>query len=98
MVYLPPPPPRPPRDIVEITRLIEKYEPNFRRWCDSPERGGCACMGCVRWPAYDTLPYRGDPEGKPFPNPDDQLTREEVAIYRASPHAKVGERRSPTDP
>lgn len=70
------------RDLSEIKRLIEVYPPRFRRWCDSPERGGCACMGCVRWPAPSTV--SGDPEGKSFPNPADRLTKEEVELYRAS--------------
>jgi hypothetical protein len=66
----------------EIARLIEVYPPNWRRWCDWPEKGGCACMGCLRQPAPSTV--RGDPEGKPFPNPADRLTREEVAFYNTT--------------
>ena len=69
------------RDIHEITRLIEVYPLRWRRWCDAPENGGCACMGCVRVPAPTTV--RGDPEGQPFPNPADRLTREEVMLYLA---------------
>jgi len=63
-------------------RLIEVYPASWRRWCDSPENGGCACTGCVRWPAPSTV--RGDPEGQPFPNPDDMLTRDEVEVYLAA--------------
>ena len=70
------------RPIEEIKRLIEMYPPRFRRWCDTPENGGCACMGCVRWPAPSTV--RGDPEGKPFPNPEDALTKEEVEAWAAT--------------
>lgn len=77
-----PNPDHPPRSLEEIKRRIELYPSEFRRWCDAPERGGCACMGCVRWPAPSTV--YGDPEGKPFPNPDDRLSKEEVAIYRAN--------------
>lgn len=81
-------PPKPlqttPRPLAEIKRLIEMYEPECRRWCDAPERGGCACMGCVRWPAFSTLRPARDPEGTPFPNPADQLMREEVEIYLAA--------------
>jgi hypothetical protein len=67
------------RDIDEITKLIEVYPTRFRRWCDGPERGGCGCTGCVRWPAPATV--QGDPEGKPFPKPADRLTKEEVEAY-----------------
>jgi hypothetical protein len=70
------------RDLSEIRRLIEVYPVQWRRWCDAPEQGGCACMGCVRWPAPSTV--RGDPEGKAFPNPEDRLTRDEVAAYESS--------------
>lgn len=69
------------RTLAEITRLIEVYPPRWRRWCDGPERDGCACMGCVRVPAPSTV--RGDPEGKPFLNPADRLTEAEVAAYLA---------------
>jgi hypothetical protein len=68
------------RPLAEITRLIEIYPPEWRRWCSSPENGGCACRGCVRVPAPSTV--RGDPEYHAFPNPDDRLTAEEVAAYR----------------
>lgn len=68
-----------PRSLEEIARLIEVYPPSWRRWCDGPENGGCACLGCVRVPAPSTVP--GDPEYYPFPNPTDRLTREEVALY-----------------
>jgi len=81
MVYLPPPKPAPPRSLAVITRLIEVYPPEWRRWCDGPERGGCACMGCVRWPAPTTVSR--DPEGAAFPNPSDQLSKQEVELYRA---------------
>jgi hypothetical protein len=70
------------RELSEVRRLIEVYPPEWRRWCDAPERGGCACMGCVRQPAPSTV--RGDPEGQPFPNPTDRLTREEVMRYSLS--------------
>ncbi len=66
----------------EIKRLIEVYPPRFRRWCDLEKYGPCACMGCVRWPAPSTV--SGDPEGKPFPNPDDRLTKEDVEAYMAA--------------
>lgn len=82
MVYLPPPKPAPPRSLQVIARLIDVYPPEFRRWCDAPEEGGCACNGCVRWPAPSTV--RRDPEGMPFPNPGDQLSKEEVELYLAS--------------
>ena len=68
------------RPIAEITRLIEVYPVGWRRWCDGPERGGCACLGCVRVPAPSTV--RGDPEYCAFPNPADRLTRDEVERYR----------------
>lgn len=67
------------RDLEEIKRLIEVYPPKFRCWCDGLWRGGCACTGCVIHPAPSTV--RGDPEGKPFPNPADRLNKEEVEIY-----------------
>lgn len=70
------------RDLKTITRLITIYPPEWRRWCTGPDRGGCACMGCVRVPAPSTV--RGDPEGQPFPNPSEALTQEEVAVYLAS--------------
>lgn len=79
------------RDLTEIMRLIENYPPSWRRWCDGPWSGGCACMGCVHWPAPSTV--RGDPEGQAFPNPGDRLTREEVEIYLASLPSKVSEGR-----
>jgi hypothetical protein len=72
------------RSLDEITRLIEAYPPSFRRWCDGPENGGCACLGCVRWPSPFTV--RGDPEGQPFPNPSDRLTKAEVALYKDQSH------------
>ena len=71
--------PGPTRSLAEITRLIEVYPPEFRRWCDSPERRGCACLGCVRHPAPSTV--RRDPEYCEWPNPEDALTAKEVAIY-----------------
>lgn len=70
--------PLPDKSPEEIKRLIEIYPPSWR-WCDAPERGGCGCCGCVRWPAPSTV--RCDPEGKKFPNPNDRLTREEVESY-----------------
>ncbi len=72
---------QPMRDLKAITRLITVYPPEWRRWCSAPETGGCACNGCVRQPAPSTV--RGDPEGKPFPNPSDRLTEEEVSAYLA---------------
>ena len=71
------------RPLEEIRRIIERYPPEDRRWCDGPERGGCACMGCVRNPPPCDYPGR-DPECKPFLRPGDVLTKEEVALYRAS--------------
>jgi hypothetical protein len=71
-----------PRSLDEITRLIEMYPTNWRRWCNGPETGGCACMGCVRQPAPSTV--RGDPERQPWPNERDALNEREVAIYHAS--------------
>ena len=73
------PPRQTPRPIDEITRLIEMYPPEYRRWCSAPERGGCACMGCVRHPAHSTV--RGDPEYRAWPNPDDALSHAEVELY-----------------
>jgi hypothetical protein len=70
------------KDLNTITRLITIYPRDWRRWCNGPERGGCACMGCVRVPAPSTV--RGDPEYQPFPNPEDRLTEEEVGVYLAS--------------
>lgn len=70
------------RSLDEITRLIEVYPPRWRRWCDAPENGGCACLGCVRVPAPSTV--RGDPEYQPFPNPSDALSMDEVELYRQS--------------
>lgn len=75
------------RTIEEITRLIEVYPPEWRRWCSGPEIGGCACLGCVRVPAPST--GRGDPEHCHFPNPADRLTEAEVERYLAA--AKAGE-------
>ncbi len=72
----------PPRPIDEITRLIEIYPPKWRRWCSSPEQGGCACLGCVRQPAPSTV--RGDPEYREWPDERDALTQEEVAFYHAA--------------
>jgi len=69
------------RSLDVITQLIEVYPPEWRRWC-KPGHGGCACMGCVLWPAPSTV--RGDPEGKRFPNPADELTEEEVTLYLES--------------
>lgn len=80
MPLCPPEPQGPPRSLEEITRLIEVYPPEFRRWCDPGE--GCACMGCLNWPAPSTI--LGDPEGKPFPNPSDRLSKVEFEIYTAS--------------
>jgi hypothetical protein len=77
------------RSLDEVTRLIEVYPSSWRRWCDAPERGGCACLGCVRVPAPSTV--RGDPEGKPFPNPTDRLTRDEVELYHAATTTKPEE-------
>lgn len=71
----------------EVKRLIEIYPASWRRWCSAPERGGCMCMGCVRCPAPSTV--SGDPEGKPFPNPSDRLTKEEVEVYLASQGAQT---------
>jgi hypothetical protein len=70
------------RSLAEITRLIEVYPPDWRRWCSAPEYGGCACLGCLRWPAPSTV--RCDPEGAAFPNPADALTKDEVALYETS--------------
>jgi len=67
------------RDVKEIRRLMQVYPVKWRRWCDAPEHGGCACLGCVRQPAPSTV--HGDPEGQPFPNPSDRLTREEVKLW-----------------
>lgn len=67
------------RELSEIRRLVEVYPAKFRRWCDAPEQGGCFCMGCVRWPAPSTV--LGDPEGKRFPNPTDELTKEEFEAW-----------------
>jgi hypothetical protein len=67
------------RNLDEITRLIEVYPPSWRRWCPWREKGGCACVGCVRVPAPSTV--RGDPERRPFPNPADKLTEAEVELY-----------------
>lgn len=78
-IVYPPTPPNRVRPLGTIRRLIEKYPPNFRRWCDNPENGGCACMGCLRWPSPFTVSR--DPEGAAFPNPEDQLSREEVDLY-----------------
>lgn len=76
------PPPRfdPPRSLDVVTAIVEKYPPKFRRWCEPGE--GCACMGCVRWPPQSTV--RGDPEGKLFTDPDDQLSKEEFAMWKAA--------------
>ncbi len=70
----------PPRDIAEVRRIIERYPPKFRRWCDGPWQGGCACMGCVLWPPPCDYPGR-DTEGRAFRKPEDRLTREEVKLY-----------------
>lgn len=67
------------RALSEIKRLIEIYPVEWRRWCDGLEQEGCACRGCVRWPAPSTV--HGDPEGQLFPNPSDELTRAEVELY-----------------
>lgn len=72
-------PPGSPRSLPEIVRLMEVYPIEWRRWCAGPERGGCACLGCVRQPAPSTVRY--DPEYCEWPNPADALTPEEVAIY-----------------
>lgn len=71
------------KTLEEITRIVEKYPASWRRWCDAPESGGCACMGCVRNPAPAMLPGVGDTEGWPFPNPNERLTREEMMLYLA---------------
>lgn len=71
-----------PRPIEEIARLIEVYPPEWRRWCSSPERGGCACVGCVRQPAPSTV--RGDPEYREWPDERDALIEQEVAMYLAA--------------
>lgn len=71
-----------PRPLEEIIRLIEIYPPDWRRWCDGPERGGCACLGCVRQPAPATV--RGDPEYREWPNEADALNKDEVRIYTAA--------------
>lgn len=68
-----------PRTPEEIKRLIEMYPAGWRRWCSWPERGGCACLGCVRQPAPGTV--RGDPEYAAWPNEADALTEQEVDIY-----------------
>jgi hypothetical protein len=70
------------RSLEEISRLIEIYPPTWRRWCDGPECGGCACIGCVRVPAPSTV--NRDPEYCDFPNPADRLTKEEVEFYTES--------------
>lgn len=72
--------PATPRALPEIKRLIEVYPPDWRRWCDGPWQGGCACVGCVLHPAPSTV--RGDPEGRAFPNPEDRLSKAEVEIYK----------------
>ena len=69
----------PEKSFETIKRLMEAYPVSARRWCKAPEEGGCACVGCVRWPAPSTV--RGDPEGRAFPNPEDRLTEEEVKRY-----------------
>lgn len=71
-----------PRPLAEITALIEAYPESWRRWCDGPERMGCACIGCVRQPAPSTV--RGDPEHARWPNEADALSQEEVGIYMAN--------------
>lgn len=63
----------------EVKRLIEIYPVEWRRWCYAIENGGCACVGCVRHPSPTTV--RGDPEYVRFPNPTDQLTKDEVEHY-----------------
>jgi hypothetical protein len=60
----------------EILRIVERYPPDWRRWCDGPENGGCACSGCVRTP-----PPIADP-GHPFLNPEDRLTRADMQLYQ----------------
>ena len=72
------------RTLKEITRLIEVYPPKWRRYCDCPENGGCACLGCVRVPAPSTV--RGDPEWyfHEFQSDPDRLTKEEVERYAQS--------------
>ncbi len=70
-----------PRPLEEITRLIEVYPPDWRRWCDGPEHGGCACLGCVRQPAPSAVPGR-DPEYASWPDERDALIEQEVRIYR----------------
>lgn len=75
------------RPLAEITRLIEMYEPDFRRWCASPENGGCWCSGCVRHPPYKVV--GGDPEYRPWPDEADALNAAEVALYRKAKRRKA---------
>ena len=76
-----------PRSIGEITVLIEQYPESWRRWCNAPANGGCACLGCVRQPAPNTV--RGDPEYAAWPNSEDALIEKEVEMYLMSyPPAK----------
>lgn len=77
-----PEPKGPPRSLDVVTKVIEVYPPSWRKWCEGPFRGGCACMGCIHWPAPSTV--QGDPEGQPFPNSEDRLSKEEVEMYLTS--------------
>ena len=71
-----------PRSLEEVALLIEIYPLEWRRWCDGPERGGCACMGCVRQPAPSTV--RGDPEYREWSDERNALIKEEVEMYLAT--------------
>lgn len=71
------------KTLEEIRRIVERYPIKWRRWCDGPEQGGCACMGCVRNPPPGDYPGL-DTECRPFRNPDERLTREEMALYLES--------------
>ena len=67
------------KSIKEITDIIKSYPLAWRRWCNGPEEGGCACMGCIRVPAPSTVP--GDPEYFDFPDPQNKITKEEASRY-----------------
>lgn len=56
------------RTLDEITKIVELYPPEHRRWCEGP----CACMGCVRVPA----PLINN--GRPM---SDGLTKEEFELW-----------------
>ena len=77
-----------PRPLDDVVRLIEVYPPKWRRWCSAPEKGGCACMGCVRQPAPSTV--RGDPEYREWPDERDALIKQEVDIYYAAKRNPAG--------